>query len=90
MRPGATRGPTLREYLTVSQGAVLLGVSAATLRNWVRAGKVAVRRHSVNGSRVAERGDDGGEALARVANETCRGVAATEIRNIWPRNFSGR
>lgn len=50
-----TRGPTTRslsDYLTVSQAATFLGVSASTLRNWDRLGKVAARRHPVNGYRL--------------------------------------
>lgn len=52
MRPSAVTRPTLREYLTVSQAAEFLGVSASTLRNWDRVGKVAARRHPVNGYRL--------------------------------------
>lgn len=52
MRPGAATRPTLREYLTVSQAATFIGVSASTLRNWDRLGKVAARRHPVNGYRL--------------------------------------
>ncbi len=42
----------LTEYLTVSQAAAFLGVSAATLRYWDRGGKVTARRHPVNGYRL--------------------------------------
>ncbi|MFZ1936646.1 MAG: helix-turn-helix domain-containing protein [Thermoguttaceae bacterium] len=42
----------LRDYLTVSEAADFLGVSAATLRNWDRAGKVKATRHPVNGYRL--------------------------------------
>jgi len=42
----------LRDYLTVSEAAEYLGVSAATLRNWDRAGKVQAVRHPVNGYRL--------------------------------------
>ena len=41
-----------RDYLTVSEAADLLGVSASTLRNWDRAGKVKAIRHPVNGYRL--------------------------------------
>ena len=42
----------LRDYLTVSEAAEYLGVSASTLRNWDRAGKVRATRHPVNGYRL--------------------------------------
>ncbi len=45
------------EFLTVSQAAELLGVSASTLRNWDRAGKVKAVRHPVNGYRLYRRAD---------------------------------
>jgi len=35
--------------LTVAEAAELLGVSASTLRNWDRAGKLKASRHPVNG-----------------------------------------
>jgi MerR family transcriptional regulator, copper efflux regulator len=42
----------LRDYLTVSEAAEFLGVSASTLRNWDRAKKVLAVRHPVNGYRL--------------------------------------
>ena len=57
MRPDATTRSTLRDYLTVSQAAAFLGVSASTLRNWDRLGKVAARRHPVNGYRLYVKAD---------------------------------
>jgi MerR family transcriptional regulator, copper efflux regulator len=45
----------LRDYLTVSAAAEFLGVSAATLRNWDRAGKVKAVRHPINGYRLYRR-----------------------------------
>ncbi|MBC7772712.1 MAG: MerR family DNA-binding transcriptional regulator [Pyrinomonadaceae bacterium] len=45
----------LREYLTVAQAAEVVGVSASTLRNWDRSGKVRARRHPVNGYRLYRR-----------------------------------
>jgi hypothetical protein len=42
----------LAHYLTVGQAASFLGVSASTLRNWDRLGKVAARRHPVNRYRL--------------------------------------
>lgn len=47
----------LRNYLTVSEAADFLGVSAATLRNWDRAGKVKATRHPVNGYRLYRKED---------------------------------
>ena len=57
MRPSAVIRPTLREYLTVGEAAEFLGVSASTLRNWDRLGKVAARRHPVNGYRLYVKAD---------------------------------
>jgi excisionase family DNA binding protein len=42
----------LRDYLTVGEAAEFIGVSAATLRNWDRAGKVRAIRHPVNAYRL--------------------------------------
>jgi MerR family transcriptional regulator, copper efflux regulator len=42
----------LRDYLTVGEAAEYLGVSASTLRNWDRAGKVRATRHPVNAYRL--------------------------------------
>jgi excisionase family DNA binding protein len=45
----------LEEFLTVNQAAEHLGVSASTLRNWDRAGKLKARRHPINGYRLYSR-----------------------------------
>jgi len=47
----------LRDYLTVAEAAELLGVSASTLRNWDRAGKLKASRHPMNGYRLYESAD---------------------------------
>jgi excisionase family DNA binding protein len=49
--------PNLADYLTVSEAAQLLGVSASTLRNWDRGGKLKPARHPVNGYRLYRRGE---------------------------------
>lgn len=46
---------SLKRYVTVSEAARLLGVSASTLRNWDRQGKVVASRHPVNGYRLYKR-----------------------------------
>lgn len=46
---------TFEQYLTVKQASEFLGVSAGTLRNWDRAGKLRARRHPVNGYRLYRR-----------------------------------
>jgi excisionase family DNA binding protein len=51
------KGPNLRDWMTVGEAADFLGVSAATLRNWDRAGKVKAARHPVNRYRLYRRGD---------------------------------
>ncbi len=43
---------TLSNYLTVSAAAKFLGVTATTLRNWDRTGKLKPARHPVNGYRL--------------------------------------
>lgn len=40
------------EYHTVGEAAEILGVTAATLRNWDRSGKLKPRRHPQNGYRI--------------------------------------
>ena len=42
----------LKDYLTVGDAAVALGVSRSTLRNWDKAGKMKAYRHPVNGYRL--------------------------------------
>lgn len=39
-------------YLTVAQAAAFLGVSADTLRNWDKSGKLRAARHPLNGYRL--------------------------------------
>jgi excisionase family DNA binding protein len=60
----------LRDYLRISDAADYLGVSPNTLRNWERAGKVASRRHPVNGYRLFQREEL--NALLRQAEQTPR------------------
>lgn len=40
------------EMVTVAEAAELLGVSASTLRNWDRAGKLKAKRHPMNQYRL--------------------------------------
>lgn len=44
-------------FLQIAEAARLLGVSASTLRNWDRSGKLKARRHPLNGYRVYSRTD---------------------------------
>jgi PAS domain S-box-containing protein len=44
--------PSFSDYKTVGEAAAFLGVSAATLRNWDRSGKLKPRRHPQNGYRI--------------------------------------
>ena len=39
-------------YFTVNEAAQFLGVSAGTLRNWDKAGKLTPKRHPMNGYRM--------------------------------------
>jgi DNA-binding transcriptional MerR regulator len=45
------------DYLTVTQAARLVGVTAATLRNWDRTDKLNPHRHPLNGYRLYRRED---------------------------------
>ncbi len=45
----------LGEFLTVNEAAMYLGVSASTLRNWDRTGKLKAQRHPINGYRLYSR-----------------------------------
>lgn len=47
--------PSMRSFLTVSEAAALLGVSASTIRNWDRSGKVKAIRHPINNYRLYDR-----------------------------------
>ena len=47
----------LGDFLTVGEAAEYLGVSASTLRNWDRLGKVQAGRHPVNGYRLYSKKD---------------------------------
>lgn len=41
-----------KQYLTIKETAILLGVTPLTLRNWDKKGKLVARRHPVNNYRV--------------------------------------
>ncbi len=41
-----------RKYLTVKEAANLIGVTALTLRNWDKKGKLTAHRHPANNYRV--------------------------------------
>ena len=47
----------LDAYLTIKEAALFLAVSANTLRNWGRDGKVAMHRNPINGYRLFKRSD---------------------------------
>jgi excisionase family DNA binding protein len=54
----ATDNPSdLREYLTIAEAAALLEVSASTLRNWDKQGKLRPHRHPINDYRLYKRSD---------------------------------
>ena len=63
----------LDEYLRVKEAAVLLGISADTLRNWDRADRLKPLRHPINGYRLYRRSEletflrevEGGERRGR-------------------------
>lgn len=47
----------ISEFLTVGEAAAMLGVTAGTMRNWDRAGKLKPVRHPLNGYRLYKRSD---------------------------------
>lgn len=47
--------PSMGSLLTVGEAAGLLGVSASTIRNWDRSGKLKAIRHPVNNYRLYDR-----------------------------------
>ena len=47
--------PGMNNYLSVSGAASFLGVSASTIRNWDRTGKLKAFRHPINNYRLYER-----------------------------------
>lgn len=47
----------LQDYLQIKAAAAFLGVSASTLRNWERAGKLVAHRHPINGYRLYRKAD---------------------------------
>ena len=47
--------PKLDGYLRIKEASEYLGVSPNTLRNWGRSGKLAERRHPMNGYRLYSR-----------------------------------
>lgn len=63
--------PTLADYMTVTEAAELLGVTAATLRNWDRAGKLSPRRNPLNGYRLYKREEL--EAILREVSDAKKG-----------------
>jgi len=62
----------LRDYLTTSQAAEILGVSAGTVRNWERAGQLRAHRHPINGYRLFDPRDLK-DLLQRIENPTKSG-----------------
>lgn len=57
---------SLKDCMRVGEAAAVLGVTAKTLRNWDRLGKVKARRHPVNGYRIYLR-----EELEALLNQQC-------------------
>jgi MerR family transcriptional regulator, copper efflux regulator len=47
----------IKEYLQIKEAAKFLGVTATTLRNWERSGKLASHRHPLNSYRLYKRED---------------------------------
>ena len=48
---------SFKDFLTIKEAAEFVGVTAETLRNWDRSGKLVPARHPVNGYRLYRRKD---------------------------------
>ncbi len=59
----------IQDYVTVTRAAEMLGVSASTLRNWDRSGKLKAARNPMNGYRLYRR-EDIARLLARIQRQT--------------------
>ena len=59
----------IQDYITVTRAAEMLGVSASTLRNWDRSGKLKAARNPMNGYRLHRR-EDIARLLARIQRQT--------------------
>jgi excisionase family DNA binding protein len=44
-----------KDYLSVKEAALFLGVSTSTIRNWDRSGKLKAARHPINNYRLYDR-----------------------------------
>ncbi len=58
----------IQDYVTVTRAAELLGVSASTVRNWDRSGKLKAARNPMNGYRLYRR-EDIQSLLARIQKQ---------------------
>jgi excisionase family DNA binding protein len=58
----------IQDYVTVTRAAEMLGVSASTLRNWDRSGKLKAARNPMNGYRLYRR-EDIARLLARIQKQ---------------------
>lgn len=47
----------IQDYMTITEAAEFLGVSASTLRNWDRLGKLKAVRNPMNGYRLYRKSD---------------------------------
>lgn len=61
----------LGDYLRIGEAASYLGVSAGTLRNWERTGKITTFRHPLNSYRLYRRRDL--DEILRQIGESGRG-----------------
>ncbi len=69
----------LGAYLTVGEAAAFLGVSASTLRNWDRAGKVRACRYPINRFRLYRQ-----EELLALLRGVIRPPLSLQARGIIP------
>jgi DNA (cytosine-5)-methyltransferase 1 len=62
--------------LTVSEAAALLGISASTIRNWDRSGKLKAIRHPINNYRLYDR-----QQLQDLLDRISRNSSSSEKRS---------
>ena len=62
------------EYIKIKQASQILGVSALTLRNWDKSGKLKALRHPMNNYRVYRIED-----IQKVLQDIATGVGAKKL-----------
>jgi len=80
---------TEKLYFTIKEASKILGVSALTLRNWDKNGKLEAKRHPMNNYRVYKKEDlealiqgiESGAELKKSTKRTFKKVKITHLDN---------